>query len=137
MRIGGFLFTAAALCALKGHDSRSLPYVDLRLALEKGGVYFECSPLLTPLAAACSEAAGAAPPPSRSKPWGTGQALLAAAGPGVVHQDLAHQPCRMVAKALQKGRLVLREDLVDAQFVDHLPLRLCGGFGCFQCLCGS
>ncbi|VGO13790.1 hypothetical protein PDESU_02347 [Pontiella desulfatans] len=33
--------TAAALCALNGHDSRSLPYLDLRLALEKGGVYFE------------------------------------------------------------------------------------------------
>ena len=33
--------TAAALCALKKCDARSLPYVDLRLALEKGGVYFE------------------------------------------------------------------------------------------------
>lgn len=33
--------TAAALCALNGYDSRTLPYKELRKALEKGGVYFE------------------------------------------------------------------------------------------------
>jgi hypothetical protein len=33
--------TAAALCALKNYDSRTLPYRELRSSLEKGGVYFE------------------------------------------------------------------------------------------------
>jgi hypothetical protein len=33
--------TAAALCALNDFESRTLPYKDLRKALEKGGVYFE------------------------------------------------------------------------------------------------
>jgi hypothetical protein len=33
--------TAAALCADKGCDTRALPYVDLRKALENDGVYFE------------------------------------------------------------------------------------------------
>jgi hypothetical protein len=33
--------TAAALCALKGYNSRELPYPTLRNALEKGKVYFE------------------------------------------------------------------------------------------------
>lgn len=33
--------TAAALCALKGYNSRQLPYEELRNALEDGGVYFE------------------------------------------------------------------------------------------------
>jgi hypothetical protein len=33
--------TAAALCAMNNFSSRSLPYKELRQALEKGGVYFE------------------------------------------------------------------------------------------------
>lgn len=33
--------TAAALCALNNFSSRTLPYKNLRQALEKGGVYFE------------------------------------------------------------------------------------------------
>jgi hypothetical protein len=33
--------TAAALCALNNYDSRTLPYPELRKALEKSGVYFE------------------------------------------------------------------------------------------------
>ena len=33
--------TAAALCAAKKCGTRDLPYVELRKALEKGGVYFE------------------------------------------------------------------------------------------------
>lgn len=33
--------TAAALCALNNYDSRTLPYGELRKALEEGGVYFE------------------------------------------------------------------------------------------------
>jgi hypothetical protein len=33
--------TAAALCALKNYDSRTLPYRELRSSLKKGGVYFE------------------------------------------------------------------------------------------------
>ena len=36
--------TAAALCAAGKIDTRSLPYGELRRALEKGGVYFEAKP---------------------------------------------------------------------------------------------